>query len=900
MMVFQNLLIQPLVLVFDIIFVYLYDFFGVPGVAIIFLNIIVNLAALPLYRQADRIQKDERLQQEKMKPWVQHIKKAFSGDEQYMMLSAYYKVEHYSPASVLKETFPLLLQIPIFMAAYRYLSSASVLTGAAFGPIQDLGSPDGLLSVAGITINALPVLMTALNLVSAAVYTRGKGIWLKIQAFGLALVFLVLLYNGPAGLALYWTMSQVFSIVKNLIMETNILKKRQIMLPLSIVTIFAVLICTSLQLIRYRAGEVISELCLILSLLYLIRVILELKNVKLPSLKRLDSKLPVVSYAEFIPVGLALFALTGLCIPSSVLSSSASEFIETATGSFQSYLLTYPLTVYAGLFLVWTSIYYYFSGRQGRRVLFALLLVLLGTGLVNYFAFDVKPSFYYADLSFDGELPISQRAIVLNIISAVAVTVLLFLLWLKQKTLLRNLSVILALSLLFLGGYHALKIPQALKTVSKEADQTVQAETEDMSGILSLSRTGKNVIILMLDRAIGAQVPFIFDEFPEWKEAYDGFVFYPNTVSYGSFTLVGAPPLYGGYEYAPKRIAENTNITDNNQRMEALKVLPVLFSQEGFDTAVSDPALFGLSLYENYPDINAFKLAGMFNGKYADLFYTDITPIQMRNFLVFSLYKTAPLYMRDKIYDDGAYMQAENKATAYTQAFLDNYFTLLEFPNITSVSETSKGSFLFLQNSTTHEPTALDAPDYEVKRAKNTYETVYGDRTVDGRTMKMENFWSWRHYCVNVVAYRELIRWFDRMKELGVYDNTRIILVADHGADLAQFDDFILSDGFDVEHVNPLLMVKDFNARGTLHTDDTLMTNADVPTLATENVIENPVNPFTGVPISNDDKSEDVLWIESGAKKLRTAPDDDLSVGDLNWWTVHDSIFDQSNWEKVE
>ena len=36
-----------------------------------------------------------------------------------------------------------------------------------------MASPDGLLTVAGITINVLPVLMTAINVVSSAIYLKG-------------------------------------------------------------------------------------------------------------------------------------------------------------------------------------------------------------------------------------------------------------------------------------------------------------------------------------------------------------------------------------------------------------------------------------------------------------------------------------------------------------------------------------------------------------------------------------------------------------------------------------------------------------------------------------------------------------------------------------------------------
>lgn len=48
-------------------------------------------------------------------------------------------------------------------------------------------------------------------------------------------------------------------------------------------------------------------------------------------------------------------------------------------------------------------------------------------------------------------------------------------------------------------------------------------------------------------------------------------------------------------------------------------------------------------------------------------------------------------------------------------------------------------------------------------------------------------------------------------------------------------------------------MVKDFNAKG-FSFSDTFMTTADVPTLATSGLIDNPTNPFTGNAINANAK----------------------------------------------
>lgn len=63
--------------------------------------------------------------------------------------------------------------------------------------------------------------MTVINIVSGMIYTRGMPLKSKIQLYGMALVFLVLLYGSPSGLVFYWTLNNVFSLIKNIVMSKS-------------------------------------------------------------------------------------------------------------------------------------------------------------------------------------------------------------------------------------------------------------------------------------------------------------------------------------------------------------------------------------------------------------------------------------------------------------------------------------------------------------------------------------------------------------------------------------------------------------------------------------------------------------------------------------------------------
>ena len=116
----------------------------------------------------------------------------------------------------MKGATSLFLEIPFFIAAYKFLSGLQLLNGVSFGPIADLGRPDGLLVIGGMHINLLPIIMTAINLVSCVIFTKGSLLKTKIQLYSMAIFFLVFLYTSPAGLVFYWTLNNTFSLVKTI------------------------------------------------------------------------------------------------------------------------------------------------------------------------------------------------------------------------------------------------------------------------------------------------------------------------------------------------------------------------------------------------------------------------------------------------------------------------------------------------------------------------------------------------------------------------------------------------------------------------------------------------------------------------------------------------------------
>ena len=213
----QNLFIQPIKILIEFVFLKILDVLKNHGLSLIVLSVIINIILTPFYYFAENIEKKERDLQNKMKPKIDEFKSVYKGYELHLYIKNVYRLNDYHPLYSLRGLISLLIQVPFFMGAYAYLSNYMGFEGVSFLFLSDLSKPDALLSLGKININVLPFVMTFVNLLSSYVYTKDLDKKEKITPIVIALFFLVILYSSPASLLVYWTMNNVFSLVKNLI-----------------------------------------------------------------------------------------------------------------------------------------------------------------------------------------------------------------------------------------------------------------------------------------------------------------------------------------------------------------------------------------------------------------------------------------------------------------------------------------------------------------------------------------------------------------------------------------------------------------------------------------------------------------------------------------------------------
>nr|MCR5135431.1 YidC/Oxa1 family membrane protein insertase [Clostridiales bacterium] len=598
--IIYRILIGPLELLFEVVFVVANRMVENPAYAIIFLSLAMNVLVLPLYRRADELQAEERDKENALRPWVTHIKKTFSGDERFMMLQAFYRQNGYKPTDTLKGSISLLLEIPFFIAAYHFLSHLTTIQGVPFGPIADLGAPDALLAVGGLTINILPILMTLINFVSAAIYMKGFPLKSKIQMYGVAVIFLVFLYRSPAGLVFYWTLNNLFSLCKNIFYKIkNPAKVLRIML-----SIMGVLLLLGLYLV-YPMHSIRTQAIMTVVLLMM----------QAPMISHLFKKsgreirLPEQKYTKpvfWFSCGV-LTVLTGLLVPSAIIHGSAAEFINIYSYSSPLWYVVSAFVIAVGTFLVWCGIFFNLAGDDGKQIMSLFAAMAAVSAVVDYMFFGKSFGNISPDLIYDMTPHVTRQMILVNFAALAVVAAVVLLLYMKKRALISLLLAVSCIALISMAGMNILGIRQELKDTDKIIAAAMNAEPA-----VNLSKSGKNVIVIMMDRQIGQFVPYLVHEKPELKKQFDGFVLYSNSVSFGNKTNFGSPALYGGYDYTPEKLNERDTESLESKHNEALKVMPAIFGDAGYDVTICEPTYAGyawipdLTVFDDHPEYHCF------------------------------------------------------------------------------------------------------------------------------------------------------------------------------------------------------------------------------------------------------------------------------------------------------
>jgi len=190
------------------------------GWVIVLITVILKLMFWPLTAASTRSMK--RMQA--LAPEVKALKEKYKDDMQKFTQKQMelWKKNKVSPVS---GCLPMLIQTPVFIGFFTMIRSAIELRGAHVLWVADLSTPDTLFMIPGIDFpfNLLPLLMGASMLWQSHLQPPSPGMdpaQQKMMRY-MPLLFLVFLYNYSAGLALYWTVNNLLTVVQTKLTKSN-------------------------------------------------------------------------------------------------------------------------------------------------------------------------------------------------------------------------------------------------------------------------------------------------------------------------------------------------------------------------------------------------------------------------------------------------------------------------------------------------------------------------------------------------------------------------------------------------------------------------------------------------------------------------------------------------------
>lgn len=194
--------------------VWLNSWIGNYGIAIILLTLLVRGILWPVTQKANNSMR--RMQ--KIQPQMKALREKYKDNpqEMNMRMMELYRQEKVNP---LGGCLPLLLQLPIFFALYSVFDTAVELRHVSFLWAKDLAQPDLIGPTIGIFgkelgLHPLIIAMTILMVVQQKMTPSQADPMQQKMMMAMPVIMLVMLYWLPSGLTLYWTVSQICSIVQ--------------------------------------------------------------------------------------------------------------------------------------------------------------------------------------------------------------------------------------------------------------------------------------------------------------------------------------------------------------------------------------------------------------------------------------------------------------------------------------------------------------------------------------------------------------------------------------------------------------------------------------------------------------------------------------------------------------
>lgn len=216
------------------VFTFLSQFIGSYGIIILLLTIFIKIIIFPFTYKSYISQARMRV----LSPEIKEINEKYPGSENAMTrqqktMALYSK----AGASPMSGCLPLLLQMPILIAMFKFFPSCIELRGQQFLWAQDLAAPDVIFTLPftipmyGNHVSLFCLLMTVTNIIYTRINMQSQPSQssmpaMKWMMYLMPVMFLVFFNQYAAGLSYYYFLSLLITIVQTYIFRRCINEKK--------------------------------------------------------------------------------------------------------------------------------------------------------------------------------------------------------------------------------------------------------------------------------------------------------------------------------------------------------------------------------------------------------------------------------------------------------------------------------------------------------------------------------------------------------------------------------------------------------------------------------------------------------------------------------------------------
>lgn len=289
-----------------------------------------------------------------------------------------------------------------------------------------------------------------------------------------------------------------------------------------------------------------------------------------------------------------------------------------------------------------------------------------------------------------------------------------------------------------------------------------------------------NFVVFLLDAVDARYFTKLLEENSKYQDVFQDFTYYPDTVGAYPFTQMSIPFLFSGEWFENKEPFEDYQV-------RVYKDAPFFHTMEGEG--------YRMGMYEPelpFQDESIYRFENIREGTSGITSYLNFLKAQFQ--LVG--FKYAPFDLKRFCMLDTNYFKTLQKAEEGQSIFnyenLDFYHNTLE----TAVTHTKEKCFKFIHLEGGHVPFRYD------ENVELVEEGTYQDNLKASITLTAA--------------------WLEKLKSEGVYDNSVIIIMSDHG-----YAADIIEDG-NLERQNPILLVKGLKERHSMEWNNAPISFADL------------------------------------------------------------------------